>query len=141
MKVILKDTGKVQEVPDGYARNYLIPKGLAVVATTEELNKIEVALEKRSEEEEKKRAEVMFSAKKIEGKIITLSEKAGEYGKLFGGVTTKEIAEAIHLQQKFIIDKHNIELKTPIKLLGSYEMKVNFGMGVSAKFTLVVSSS
>jgi large subunit ribosomal protein L9 len=141
MKVIFKDTDQVKDVPDGYARNYLIPKGLVVIATSDELQKIDEKNKKMSEEEERKRSELILAAKKVDGKEVTVSEKSGEGGKLFGSVTSKEISEAVNFQQNLRIDKHNIELVETIKSIGRYEIKLNFGMGISAKIILNVKEA
>lgn len=138
MKIIFRDTGEVKDVSDGYARNYLIPKGLAIIATNTELKKIEEKKKSEGEEEKKRREELELTAKKIDGKLITVSEKVGKDGKLFGSVTAKEISESINSQLGFRIDKHNIVLKDPIKKEGKYTVEINFGKGVKANIVLEV---
>lgn len=138
MKVIFKDSGKVQDVSDGFARNYLIPRGLAILATTGELRKLDLQKKEKNDEEEKKRLELELMAKKIDGKTILIQKKSGEDGKLFGSVTNKEIVEAVFFQLKIRIDKHNIDIKEPIKYIGRHELKLSFGMGISAKIVLEI---
>lgn len=144
MKVILlqdvKGTGKkndIKEVNDGYARNFLIKKGLAAEATTAKLN--ELANKKGAEqfhyEQEKQKAVAM--GEKLKNITPVLTVKAGEKGKIFGSVTAKEIAEAISTEE-YTIDKKNIVLKDPIKNIGEYTVTVKLFKDVSAAFTLKV---
>lgn len=140
MKVILKadvkgsgKKGQTIEVSDGYARNFLFPKGLAVEATQGALNV--VAEEKRRAE--KKQAELIASLEalkaKLDGKTVKLIARAGEGGRLFGSITSKDVAEAISkfLGQPF--DKKMIELANPIKAQGLYPVTLKFGQQISAK--------
>lgn len=140
MKIIIKDTGEVKDVPDGYARNYLIPKGLAIVATDAELKKIEERKKNESEEEKKKREELLLTAKKLDGKLVTVSKKIGPDGKLFGSVTVKEICESISSQYGIRIDKHNIILKEPIKTAGEYKIVIDLGGQVKCQINLKILS-
>ena len=139
MKVILlkdvKGLGKardIKEVSDGYARNMLIKKGLAEEATAVKINNLNI---KKGAEEYHHQEEVKAlkeHAKNLNGKEITVKIKCGENGKIFGSVTTKEIAEAIS-NLGFIIDKKKILLKDPIKNLGTYTVDVKFLPEVMAK--------
>lgn len=140
MKVIFKANGEVKDVPDGYGRNYLIPKGLAIVATDAELKRIEEKKKNESEEEKKKREKLLLTAKKLDGKLITFKKKAGDDGKLFGSVTTKEISEAIDSQLGFRIDKHNIILKEPIKTVGEYKVIIDLGGQARCQISLKILS-
>ena len=129
--------GDIIDVSDGYAYNFLIPKGMAVLATKE------VLLEKKSKddaesyhkEQEIEKKNVL--AKFLNGKSITLYRKSGENGKLFGSITTKELANAIESTYNIYIDKRNLNVPE-IKNFGSYEIKVNLGMDVSAYMTVNV---
>lgn len=141
MKIILKDKNVVVDVPDGYARNYLIPRGLAIVATTSEIKKLEENALLAKEEDRKKREDHLLSASKIDGKVITVFEKTGDGGRLFGSVTAKEVSQHLYSQLSIRIEKQNIELDSQIKEIGKYKVKVNFGMGVSATLTLIVKST
>lgn len=138
MRVIFKDTGKIEEVSDGYGRNYLIPKGLAVLATEAELEKNVENKKKEGENEERKKNELKLTAEKLGGKLITVSKKTGEDGKLFGSVTTKEISEAINSQLGFRINKHNIILKAPIKTVGEYKIIIDLGMEARCQINLKI---
>ena len=144
MNVILKEdikgTGKKGEllkVSDGYARNYLFPRGLAVSASKNALNELEnreaakihhLALEKTLLEN---------SAKAIEGNTIYIKAKAGSRGRLFGAVTAKEIAEELKIQMNIEIDKRKIIIPE-IKAYGEYTCEIKFNSGVSAKLFLII---
>ena len=147
MKVILLDNikgvGKKDEVinaADGYARNYLLPKKLAVEANAENMSKLNNKKEAASykKDVEKKSAEEL--AKKIKGIMLKIRVKAGENGKIFGGVTSKEISENLKTQYNFNIDKKKIELKETIKTLGSFNVPIKLFEGVVAQLKVEVIS-
>jgi len=135
--VLLQDYGKlgnsqdVVKVKDGYARNFLIPQGIAVPAT--EGNKKVVAEAKRRESirDAKKIEESQVIAKKIEETSCTIAVKVGEEDKIYGSVTAQEIAEYLK-KNGFDIEKRNVELDEPIKQLGVYNVKVTVFKSVSA---------
>lgn len=143
MKVILlqdiKNVGRkdqVIEANDGYARNYLFPKKLALEATKDNMAKLQA---KKTSEENKKKAEIEANkqlASKIEKVELQIKVRAGENGKIFGGITSKEIAEELKKQYKFEVDKKRIVLKETIKNLGRFSAEIKFGDGVNAKLTL-----
>jgi large subunit ribosomal protein L9 len=144
MEVVLKKDheklGKAMDVvnvKDGYARNFLIPQGIAVVAT--EGNRKVVAESKRLTEkrEEKKLKEARVQAKKIEKIPCTIKAKVGEEEKLFGSVTTQEIADFL-IKEGFAVEKRDIELEEPIKQLGVYSVKVNLYKDEYAKLKVWV---
>ena len=145
MKVILqadvKGTGKkgqVLEVADGYARNFLFPKKLAVEATAGNIQDIshKKALEDRRKAKEKEDA-VKLGAQ-LNALKIEVKTKTGESGRLFGSVTNKEIGDALKKQHGVEVDKRKIELKDPIKALGSYEVHVKIHLDVTAKLQVQV---
>lgn len=145
MKVILqadvKGTGKkgqVFEVADGYARNFLFPKKLAIEATTGNVQDIthKKALEERRKEKEKEAAVEL--AGKLNALRIDVKTKTGEGGRLFGSVTSKEIVEALKKQHGVEVDKRKLELKEPIKALGNYEVHVKIYPDVIAKLQVQV---
>ena len=147
MKVILLDNikgvGKKDEVinaADGYARNYLLPKKLAVEANAENMSKLNNKKEAASykKDVEKKSAEEL--AKKIKGIMLKIRVKAGENGKIFGGVTSKEISDNLKSQYNFNIDKKKIELKETIKTLGSFNVPIKLFEGVVAQLKVEVIS-
>ncbi len=145
MKVILlqdvKSQGKkgdIINVSDGYARNFLFTKGLAVEATQKNLN--DVKLKKANEE--KVAAQELAAARETAGQLesmeITVHIKAGADGKTFGSVSSKEIAEAVKEQKGTELDKKKIVLKDPIKALGDYRIPVKLHPSVTGEFTLHV---
>ncbi len=147
MKVILlqdiKNVGRKEQVieaNDGYARNYLFPKKLAIEASKDNMLKLQA---KKTAEANKKKAEIETNkeiAKKIEKIELQIKAKAGENGKIFGGITSKEIAEELKTQYKFEIDKKKIVLKETIKNLGRFSAEIKFGDGINAKLTINVQS-
>ena len=145
MKVVLnqdvKGTGKkgqTVEVSDGYARNFLLRKNLAVEATQQN---IAAAKEKAAQHKQAVQlAEAKAQAEKLEGQQLTLKVKTGETGKLFGAVTNKEIADLLHQQFGYELDKKKIVLSEPIKQVGSYTVELKPYANVSCKITVTVES-
>lgn len=145
MKVILledvKSQGKkgdIVNISDGYARNMILPKGLGVEATPANMSKLKM----QKKHEEKVAAEQLAAAEefasKIEGSQVRISMKTGEGGKVFGSVSTKEIAEAAKKQLGFELDKKKIQLDAPIKGLGVTTVKVKVHPQVTASFKVNV---
>ena len=130
--------GEVKNVSDGYARNFLIGKGLAAEATPKNMNLLEGhnASVQHKKDVEKQMAE--DTAKAINGKTVTALAKAGNGGRLFGSVTAGNIAELIEKQLGKKIDKKKINLKTDIKNFGQYEAEIKLYQGVAAKVTVDV---
>ncbi len=145
MKVVLledvKGTGKkgdVKEVSDGFARNFLFPKKLAQEVNASVINEL---TNKKSAEDHKKKLELVEAEsvkEKIDGKSYSIKAKSGAGGRLFGSVTTKEIASAIKEQSGCDVDRRKIQLDTDIKQHGSYEVTVKIYSGVQAILTIVV---
>lgn len=146
MKVILnsdiKGVGKKNEIinaSDGYARNYLFPKKLAVPADTQNMNVLNA---KKASEQHKKDLECE-EAKKVQEKmktiVLKITTKAGENGKTFGSITSKEIAESLEKQFKIKVDKKKIVLPEQIKTLGTYIVDVKLYEGVVGKLTVSVT--
>lgn len=145
MKVILKQDvkglGKKDEIvnaSDGYAKNYLIPRGIAVVASTGNVNE---AVNKQKAVAEKKQRELDNAkdfAAKLDGKTVTIKAKAGESGKLFGAISNKDIADAIKSQYKIEIDKKKIVLNDPIKTAGNHEVEIRIYAGVVTKVNVKI---
>ncbi len=145
MKVVLtqdvKDLGKKGELvnaSDGYARNFLFPRKLAVEATTGKLKEIE---DKKASEKNRKEKE-LSSAKELADKLskleIVFRTKAGENGKLFGSITAKDVAEAIKAQHKTEVDKKKVVMHDAIKALGTYQVEIKVYPEVSAKISVKV---
>lgn len=147
MKVILKadikGVGKKDEVinaSDGYARNYLFPRGLADEANNENMSKLKSRNESVAYKKETDRKNAQDLANKIEKIKLKMVVKAGENGKIFGGVTSKEIAEALKLEYKIEIDKKKIILNETIKNIGNFTVEIKLYEGVIAKLKLNVEA-
>lgn len=147
MKVILlqdiKNVGKREqmiEANDGYARNYLFPKKLAIEATKDNLAKLQA---KKTSEANKKKAEIEANkktAKRLEKIELTIKAKVGENNKIFGGITSKEISETLKKEYEIEIDKKKITIKETIKNLGRYTADIKFGDGVNAELTINITA-
>ena len=144
MKVIfLKDVkgtakaGEVKEVADGYARNCLIKKGLAEEATSVKLNSFNIKKDAETFHKQEEIKALKEQAKKLNGETVTVKIKCGENGKIFGSVTSKEIADVLN-EKGFSVDKKKILLKDGIKNLGIYQVEVKFLPEVFAKIKVEV---
>jgi large subunit ribosomal protein L9 len=146
MKVILLEDvktlgkkGEVVDVSDGYARNAILPKKLGVEATPKNLNDLKL----KNQHADKVAAENLEKAKElaqvVEKQKVVVKIKAGEGGKIFGSVSTKEIAQAAKEQTGLDLDKKKMQLSEPIKALGSYEVPVKLHPQVTAKLTVQVT--
>ena len=145
MKVILladvKGTGKQEEivnVSDGYARNFLFPKKLAVESTPGAAKEIERKKAAERQREMERRAEAEKKAGALRGKVITVKAKCGAQGRLYGSITAQEIAEALAEQYQAPVDKRKIDLSEPIRALGEAAVVVKLYPEVSAKMTVRV---
>ncbi len=141
LKRDVKGTGKagdVVKVSDGYARNMLLPKGLAEEATKNNVHTLEKAREKREEEEKKAKAAAEKQAEEMKNMKVEIVTKAGEGGKLFGSITTKDIADALKEQHGMNIDKRKIVLDQPIKEIGVKRVKVKIYPEITATIAVEV---
>lgn len=146
MKVILlqdvKGTGKkgdVVDVADGYAKNFLLKRGLATVADAASLNELKGQKEAEQHKIDMQRKEATDIANALEGKTITAYAKAGEGGKLFGSVTSKEIGSLIKEQLKVEVDRKKLTLSSDIKAFGTYEVQARLFAGITAKLYVNVT--
>ena len=137
MKVILQQDvkgqgkkGQMVEVSEGYARNFLLPRKLAIVATTDAINTMNLKEKARKAEEARQKAEAEATAEKLKECQVKLTAKAGNGGRLFGAVTTKEISEGLKAQFNIDIPKQKLVLDEPIKAFGSYQVKAKLGFEV-----------
>ena len=148
MKIILlqdeKKLGKkgdIIEANDGYARNYILPKKIGVEATPANLNTLKL----QKQNEEKKAKEILDAAKelaaKLETKQVIVKMKAGEGGKVFGSISSKEIAQACKEQNQIEIDKKKIQLPESIKNFGSYEVAIKLHPQVTGKLIVKVTEA
>lgn len=147
MKVILLDNikgvGKKDEIinaSDGYARNFLFPKKLAVEANNENMSKLKAKKQSEQYKKDVNKENAEKIAKKLDDITLTIKVKAGENGKIFGGVTSKEISEELKKQYKIDIDKKKIILNENIKNLGSFDISMKLFEGVTGKLKIKVIS-
>lgn len=130
--------GQIVKVNDGYARNFILPKKLGVEATTKNLNDLKLQKANDAKLAAEQLAAAKELAKKVEASPVTVSIKAGEGGRTFGSVSTKEIGKAVSDQLKLDIDKKKMVLTDPIKTLGTFEVPVKLHKDVTAKLTVKV---
>jgi large subunit ribosomal protein L9 len=145
MKIILMSdvkslgtTGTVVEVADGYARNFLLPRGLAAEASKGSLALLEQQRKAKARRDAEAVANAEALGKQLEDLQVTVPAKAGGNGKLFGAVTNANVAEAIHAALGVEIDRHKIEVPDNIKSLGSYPVEIRLGKNIVAKTTVKV---
>lgn len=145
MKVLLladvKDLGKageVREVSEGYARNYLIPRRLASVATQQNIRQAEEQRQAKARREEKAARETQNLAGKIDGMELHFKAHVGEHDRLYGSVTSADIAKEISRLAGKEIDRHHVDLEDPIRSLGTFQVPVRLGRGAVATVNVVV---
>lgn len=146
MKVILKakvkgvgNAGEIKDVSDGYARNFLLPKGLAVIADANALKSLEQQLQQADKRDERELTRSQNLKEKIENLKLNYKVKAGEGGRLFGSVTSKDIADEM-ARMGVKVDRRKIMLEEPIRQLGSYELEIRLHPQVTANLTLAVET-
>ena len=147
MKVILTQDvrgkgkrGQMIEVSDGYARNFLLPKKLAQEATADNVNTMRMNDKATQERQAKERAEALEISKKLKDMTVVVKAKGGGAGRLFGSVTTQEIADALKAQHGVEIDKRKIELAEPVRAVGQTTVTLKLAAGVSARMILNVTA-
>ena len=131
--------GELKEVSEGYARNFLIPKGLAVAATTDNLNAFRLKEKAKAAQLERDKAAAKENAQRLADVIVRISAKAGTGGRLFGSVTNREISEALEAQHGIVIEKNKIVLPEPIKTFGSFPVKCKLGFEISGTVNVLVT--
>ena len=148
MKVILQQDvkgqgkrGQLVNVSDGYARNFLLPKKLAVPANADNMNKMIMQDKAKKAQMEAEKAEAQATAEKLKELMVKIPAKAGEGGRLFGAVTSKEISDALKEQFGLDIAKTKIVQDEPIKAFGGYELKVKLGYEVTGTLKVVVAEA
>ena len=146
MKVILKadvrgkgKKGQMIEVAEGYARNFLLPKGLAVMATADAMNTMRLQEKAKAKADAEAKAAATEIAEKLKGLQVKVPSKGGEGGKLFGAVTGREIAAALKEQHGVDIDSKKLVLDEPIKSFGSYQVKAKLGFEISGTVYVIVT--
>ena len=148
MKVILQQDvrgkgkkGQMIEVSDGYARNYMLPRKIAVEATPDNINTMKMNDKARIERETRERAEAIAIRDKLKEMTLKLSAKGGGAGKLFGSVTAQEIADVLQAQAGVTLDKRKIVVDEPIKSVGVYTVKCRLGYEIVANVKVEVSET
>ena len=146
MKVILQQDvkgqgkkGQMIDVAEGYARNFLMPRKLAVLATADAMNTMMLQEKAKRAEEARLKAEALEIAEKLKGVQVKIAARAGANGKLFGAVTTKEVSDALMAQHGIEIVKQKIVLDDPIKSFGGYQLKAKLGHEVSGTINVMVT--
>ena len=130
--------GELKEVSEGYGRNYLLPRGLATEATKDNLNALALKEKAKKAQEAKERALAEENAARLKDIVVNIRAKAGSNGRLFGSVTSQEIAEALEAQHGIVIEKNRIVQGEPIKAFGNYEVKCKFGFGIEGTVNVLV---
>ncbi len=130
--------GEMKEVSEGYARNYLIPRKMAVEATKDNLNALALKEKAKRAQDQREREAADENARRLKDVVVTIRARSGANGKLFGSVTSQEIADALAEQHGIVIEKNRIVQGDPIKTYGNYEVKVKFGHGIDGTVNLLV---
>ncbi len=140
MKVIFLEDDRIENVAEGYARNYLLPRKLAIAATPQAAAAAEKRREVKRAETDKKKGEMQALAEKLSALEFAISVDAGEGGKLFGSVTAADIAEAVKNKSGIEIDKKKIDLEEPLKTVGEHTVSAKLFADVSAKLKIIISA-
>ena len=145
MKVILQQDvsgkgkrGQLEEVAEGYARNYLLPRKLAVLATADAVNTMQLRDKAKKAEDARLKAEAEAVSAKLKNSPVKVTARAGANGKLFGAVTSKEVSDALKEQHGIELAKQKIVMEEPIKAYGNYELKAKLGFEVSGTIYVMV---
>ena len=148
MKVILLQDvkgkgkkGQMIEMSDGYARNYLLPRKLAVEATADAINTMRMNDKAAAEKAAKERAEALEISKKLRDMTLTVTAKGGGAGKLFGAVTNQEIADTLKAKTGIALDKRKIVISDPIKNVGTYTVQCKLGYEITAPLTVKIEEA
>ncbi|MBQ7801322.1 MAG: 50S ribosomal protein L9 [Oscillospiraceae bacterium] len=148
MKVILLQDvkgkgkkGQMLEVSDGYARNFMLPKKLAIEATPDAINTMKMNDKATQERIAREKAEALETAKKLRAMTLTVTAKGGGAGRLFGSVTNQEIADALAKASGIKLDKRKIVLSDPIKAVGTYTVTCKLGYEINAPLTVKIEEA
>ena len=131
------NVGDIKDIPDGYARNFLLKKGIAVAATEEQISLLSAKIDKIKKDEEKIISDLNILKEKIEKMTLEVRVQAGDEGKLFGAVTNRDVSEAL-AKNKVNVDKHDIEILEPIHELGNHVALAKLGHGIHANININV---
>ena len=148
MKVILLQDvkgkgkkGQMLEVSDGYARNYMLPRKLAVEATADTINTMRMNDKAAAERAAKERAEALEISKQLRAMVLTVTAKGGGAGRLFGSVTNQEIADALKAKTGITLDKRKIVISDPIKTVGTFTVNCKLGYEITAPLTVKIEEA
>lgn len=130
--------GEMKEVSEGYGRNYLLPRKLAVEATADNMNALRLKEKAKQAAIAAEKAKALENAKQLESVVVKIAARAGSSGKLFGAVTSQEISDALAEQFGIEIEKQKIIQNEPIKSYGSYEVKCKFGYEINGLIHVLV---
>jgi large subunit ribosomal protein L9 len=134
----LGEAGEIKRVANGYARNFLIPRGLAVIATPGAVKQVELQLESEARREAKELDEAQALAEALEGRTVTFQARAGESDRLYGSITNANIADALSEQVEQEVDRRKIEMHEPLKELGTHTITIRLAPSAEAKVTVVI---
>jgi len=148
MKVILTQDikgkgkkGQMIDISDGYARNYLLPRKLAVEATADAVNTMRMNDKAAAEKAAKERAEALEVSKRLRAMTLVVMAKGGGAGRLFGSVTNQEIADALRQKTGIVLDKRKIAISDPIKNVGTYTVQCKLGYEITAPLTVKIEEA
>ena len=148
MKVILLQDvkgkgkkGQMLEISDGYARNFLLPKKMAIEATPDAINTMRMNDKAAAEKAAKERAEALETSKRLREMTVTVTAKGGGAGKLLGAVTSQEIADALKAQSGIVLDKRKIVMSDPIKNVGTYTVQCKLGYEITAPLSVKIEEA
>jgi large subunit ribosomal protein L9 len=148
MKVILLQDvkgkgkkGQMLEVSDGYARNYMLPRKIAIEATVDAMNTKKMNDKAEAERIAREKAEAMEISKQLRAMVLTVTAKGGGAGRLFGSVTNQEIADALKAKSGITLDKRKIVISDPIKAVGTYTVNCKLGYEITAPLTVKIEEA
>jgi large subunit ribosomal protein L9 len=133
----LGKSGEMKEVAEGYARNFLLPRKMAVSATGGAYRAWQHDIASREEKRQREREDAEIAAQRISSTTLTMGVKVGEGGKLFGSITAKDIADALG-RRGIVIDRHKVDLDEPLKMLGTYKVAIKVSAGLTPEVTVDV---
>lgn len=134
----LGKAGEIKKVAEGHARNFLIPRGLATMATPGAIRQAELHRESKAHRQTKEQDEAHALAQALDGRTITFQARAGESDRLYGSITTANIADALAEQANRAVDRRKIDLEEPLKTLGAHAVTIRLAAGAEAKVTVIV---
>jgi large subunit ribosomal protein L9 len=133
----LGKSGELKEVAEGYARNFLMPRKLAVPATGGAYRAWQHDIASREDKRKREREDAEVAATRIASTTLTMGVKVGEGGKLYGSITAKDIADALE-RRGIVVDRHKIDLDEPLKMLGTYKVAIKVSSGLTPEVTIAV---